>query len=242
MDTFFQILRIFLFVAPVIIALIASMGYIPKEKIWTILVAISVVMGAVFIVVLCITNWNYYAIAKIVALVLLLGSLIFFEFDWNPLPFVFSIVLIIPLVFLGSFVFETFQLGKNIKEVEEPKVVISSQELLCANDGAITTGNVAGGGFVVFSVIGSVEEESVYKYYYLLPDGGAKLGQVNADETTIYYIDEGEKPRLDKVTTTYYSLDYNESPPKECRHKSTVTYKLYVPRGSISSVYEFDAA
>ena len=205
--------------------------------------SLSVFFAIAFIVVLCISNWNYYAIAKIIALILLCVSIITWGFTYEPVLQVLAIVLVIPLLFLGSFIFKSFQLGENIKEVEEPKISISSQELLCANDGTITTGNLSGGGgFLVFSVIGSSEEESVYKYYYLLPDGGAKLGQVKADDTTIYYIDSDEKPHLDKITTTYYSLDYNESPPKECRHKSTVTYKLYVPKGSVGNVYEFDAA
>lgn len=88
---------------------------------------------------------------------------------------------------------------------------------------------------------GSSSEKSVYKYYYQQEDGGIKLDSVSADDTTIYILKDGEQPHIETVVTTSYYLNYNNNPATRCMESAEVSYKLYVPEGAITNVYEFDA-
>lgn len=241
------IIRIVFFAVSIITMFIATKFFYDNNKALYILGGISIVSGIAFIVLLCTTNWTPYAIVKIISLIVILIALVIAADTGHWEAYVMSGVgcmVIIGLAFLVSLMVEGYKYEKNVHEVEQPKIVTTRQELLTANDGTQVSGNVSGGGFVIFHVTGSVSEESVYKYYYLLPDGGAKLGQVKADDTTIYYIENGESPYLEKIESTKYCMDYNNNPPTECDHSwhdTKITYKLHVPKGSISNVYEFDA-
>jgi hypothetical protein len=90
-------------------------------------------------------------------------------------------------------------------------------------------------------VQGSLSEKSVYKYYYQLEDNGIKQGTIPAESTTIYFVKSGEDAYLETIVTTEYYLNKNYTPATRCMENSETTYKLYVPEGSITNVYEFNA-
>ena len=125
-------------------------------------------------------------------------------------------------------------------------VTTTSHKLICVKDDFSITGSLSGKEsrniFLVYeSVSGSVSEESVYKYYYLLKDSGIKLGTIPADSTTIYYIESEEEPHIETVITTKFQMINKGKPDAHCDETSKTIYKLYVPEGPISNVYEFDA-
>ena len=124
---------------------------------------------------------------------------------------------------------------------DDEHVTISTQEIMSATDGTMVEGNISGGGFLVYHISGSINENPVYRYYYQLEDGGIKLGQIPANLTTIYYIGSNETPYIEASTTRpcygYY--------PKTGKHAlsneySSTIYKLYVPEGSILEIFQFD--
>lgn len=125
----------------------------------------------------------------------------------------------------------------NIKKYEIPDVVVTKTPIICAKDNSVISGSMSGG---IFYVQASVSEKSEYHYYYQQEDGGIKLGTIPADDTTIYYLD-GKNAYLETTVTTTYYLDYNNNPASRWSEESVIKYKLYVPEGSVTNVYEFDA-
>ena len=126
----------------------------------------------------------------------------------------------------------------NLEECEVPDVSTKISTVICAKDNSSIAGSISGS---ILYVHGSVSEESVYKYYYQLEDGGIKQGTIPADSTTIYFVETGEEAFLETVITTEYWINNNNSPATRCLETSETTYKLYVPEGSVINAYEFDA-
>ena len=142
----------------------------------------------------------------------------------------------------------------NMNIIEQsPSVQTYKYELIAASDGTNIEGNLNGessGSFFLISgtmsstVNGEIKQTDVYKFYYVANSktGEIKLMTINADSTSIFYVEEGEEPYLLKKVTTPYSLDYNVDPPQECKvGESKVTYELHIPKGSIVGSFEFDA-
>lgn len=122
----------------------------------------------------------------------------------------------------------------NLEKCEVPDVSTTSSTIICAKDNFSITGSI-------LYVHGSVSEESVYKYYYQLEDGGIKQGTIPADSTTIYFVKAGEEAYLETIVTTEYWMNDNNTPATRCLGTSKTTYKLYIPEGSVTNMYEFNA-
>lgn len=116
-------------------------------------------------------------------------------------------------------------------------------DIVNVNDSKEVTGSVSGGGFLIYSVNGSVSTDNVYCYYYQQEDGGFKLASIPADDSTIYYLPEGDtKGYINKITTTTYYYDNNNYPAVKTDevYEQSCKYEIYVPEGSIGTYYEFD--
>lgn len=121
------------------------------------------------------------------------------------------------------------------KEVKEPTILTSKTELICVSDTNKIEGNISGRGRHVY---GSLTAGNSYQYYYQNEDGGIIQGSVPVNSTTIYYLKSNEdKAYLETITKTRY-FAYFFGLDVETRKE--ITYKLYVPEGSISG-YELDA-
>ena len=116
-------------------------------------------------------------------------------------------------------------------------------DIVNVNDSKEVTGSVSGGGFLIYSVNGNVSTDNVYCYYYQQEDGGFKLASIRADDSTIYYLPEGEtKGYINKITTTTYYYDNNNYPAVKTDevYEQSCKYEIYVPEGSIGTYYEFN--
>ena len=198
---------------------------------------ISIVSVGLFITscILCIiTFWNPFTL-PIIAFFVSWYLYIWFK-EWDETCVLFWIVLLISVI---SFCVILVMYLSNIKEAEEKEVTVASQNIVCVKDGDSVEGGVSGG---IFFVYGQVSGKSVYKYYYQIEDGGFRQGSIPADSTTIYYLEDGENPHLDTIVTKTVLINYNNNPPTDAGTKdSKTTYKIYVPKGSVTNVYEFDA-
>lgn len=202
-----------------------------KSKI--IRVILSAIPGIIFCILIIVTRWNLFAIPKILLFISCCLWLIFVEDNKICIPFWISIVItIIAYIIAGALYF------KNIKEDETPDIAVTNIPILCAKDNSDISGGMSRG---IFYVQASVSEKSEYHYYYQLEDGGIKLGTIPADATTIYYVGEGEDAYLETTVETTYTWNYNNNPATIWDENAETTYKLYVPEGSVTSVYEFDA-
>lgn len=198
-----------------------------------IVAGIAGVLGITFCVLLIITNWNLFTIPKILLFISVCLYILFKEASYACIPFWISIV-----VTAIAFIATGIMYLNNIEDCAVPDVSITSTKVICAKDNASVTGNISRS---IFYVQASVSEESVYKYYYQLEDGGIKQGTIPSESTTIYFVKSGEDAYLETIVTTEYSLNKNNTPATRWYESSKTTYKLYVPEGSITNVYEFNA-
>lgn len=222
-----------LFFIALIVARIKYGDYDRPTLASNIAVIIAGILGITFIVLLFITNLNLFIIPKIL-LFISFGLYILFKEEYE-LCVLFWIGFFITVI---AFIIVVIIFFNNYEECENPDVSITSTSIICAKDNSSTSGKFSGG---ILYVQGSVSEESVYKYYYLLEDGGIKQGTIPADDTTIYFVESEEEAHLETIVSTEYWLNNNDNPPTRCFESSEETYKLYVPEGSVTNVYEFDA-
>ena len=195
---------------------------------------IPVILGVIFCILIIVTKWNLFAIPKILLFISCCLWLVFVgDDDWGSLPFSGGI-----LITIISYIVSGVLYFKNIREDETPDITVTKTSILCAKDNSVISGGMSGG---IFYVQASVSEKSEYHYYYQQEDGGIKLGTIPADDTTIYYVGEDEGAYLETTVETRYTLNYNNNPATIWDETSETTYKLYVPEGSVTSVYEFDA-
>ena len=212
-------------------------GYKSLSRRYQIISLIFAIIGFLlliaFAVVLVITNWSFFTIPKILALIAC-SLYICFKEEWEPC-FPFWIAWVITII---CYIVTGIMWFGNLNTSAEPDIESTKTIIMCAKDNSNINGNMSGG---IFYVSGSVEEDSVYRYYYKLEDGGMKQGQIPAKSTTIYYIEDNETPYLEEIITTEYWIDESKNPPERLFETSETTYELYVPEGSVTTVFEFNA-
>lgn len=115
--------------------------------------------------------------------------------------------------------------------------VLSSVELIAAKDSyqseSKLTDNLLGTTF-------AISDHGVYRYYYRSENGGIKQNCVDASETTIYPVKEGEAPHLDCITSYEYKTHLRNNETYKSKNNEKTWYELYVPKGSVVEAYEFD--
>lgn len=198
-----------------------------------IVASIAGVLGITFCVLLITTNWNLFTIPKILLFISVCLYILFKEELEDCVPFWIGIVITVI-----AFIVTGIMYLNNFEKCEVPDVSTTSSTVICAKDNSSVTGSISGS---ILYVHGSVSKKSVYKYYYQLEDGGIKQGTIPADSTTIYFVKAGEEAYLETVVTTEYWMNNNNTPATRCLETSETTYKLYVPEGSVTNVYEFNA-
>lgn len=226
------IICILTFIAFFIARMIYEDNY-ESTRISNIVAGIAGVLSITFCVLLITTNWNLFTIPKILLFISVCLYILLKKELEDCVPFRISIVITVI-----AFIVTGIMYNNNLKKCEVPDVSITSSTVICAKDNSSITGSISGS---VLYVYGSVSEESVYKYYYQLEDGGIKQGTIPADSTTIYFVKAGEEAYLETIVTTEYYMNNNHSPATRYGETSETTYKLYVPEGSVTNVYEFDA-
>lgn len=201
-----------------------------------IVAGIAGVLGITFCVLLITTNWNLFIIPKILLFISVCLYVLFCdECDSGKFCYPFGIGIVITVI---AFIVTGYIYYHNIEECEIPEVSTTTCNILCAKDNSTIIGNISGS---IFYIQGNVSEKSVYKYYYQIEDGGIKQGTIPANSTTIYFIKPSEAAYLETVVTTEYYINNNYTPATRDIKSSNTSYKLYVPEGSITNVYEFDA-
>lgn len=194
--------------------------------------ALSTVLGIAFCILMAETHWNIMIIPKVIVFISVCLYVLFKEELETCGPFWMGIL----IAFIAWIITGYFYIGK-LEKTNDPDVAITTCNVLCAKDGTMTSGSFSG---TIIYVHGSSSEKSVYKYYYQQEDGGIKLGSISVDDTTLYFLEDGEEPRIETISTTWYYMNYNNNPATRCLETTNITYKLYIPEGSITNVYEFD--
>lgn len=228
------IICILTFIAFVVARVKYEDNYLQTTRASNIVACVAGILGITFCILLITTNWNLFTVPEILLFISVCLYILFHKKGKDHcVPF-----LIGEVVTVIAFVVAGIMYLNNIEECEVPHVSITSTKVICAKDNSSITGSVSGS---VFYVQGSVSEECVYKYYYQVEDGGIKQGTIPVDFTTIYFVESGEEAYLETIVTTEYSLNKNNTPATIWHESSETTYKLYIPEGSITNVYEFNA-
>lgn len=120
-------------------------------------------------------------------------------------------------------------------------VEYSTEERLAETTSLIAAGEVEKDGGKVHGnmwyIYGEYGSESYYKFYHMGEDGGIHLEQFPAKDVTIYY---GE-PRFETwqaydITTKTW---FGETSRSEWKTRNGISYRLYVPEGTIEGSYSF---
>lgn len=130
--------------------------------------------------------------------------------------------------------FFLFMLHEPI-DYKEPTISTTKTDLISVSDVNNIEGNIQGTGLHTY---GYLTAKNSYQYYYQREDGGITQGTIPVDSTVIYYIESGEKPYLETITTTRYC--YMNKYNQKVETIEEYSYKLYILKGSISQC-ELDA-
>lgn len=213
-----------------------------SEKLQIFFKVIGIVLGVIFCLLL---ERNWYIIPKIILFFTICSCI----WSQNKTYSKEEIRSVIPTAWchigvgvcfaFTAFLFSDDMYWENFEEYEE----ISSTKsctLICASDTSSITGNIHGDRYYVYGPISGTFGYD-YNYYYMSEDGGIKLGTIPAEDTTIYYIESDEEPYLETIVTTKYEINNNNNPPTREKLGETATYNLFIPEGSITNEYKFDA-
>lgn len=214
-----------------------------------------------------IVGWSITKLVCFIFAIIIYAACVSTGADYGKIHGIGSFLLITTLVCLGAFgvgCMETIDIEYRQHDiynkkviVQEPKIASTKYTILSLNDttnieGSFT-GNFSGstsgnfliiGGTMQGSQNGEIKNVNAYKFYYVADENNNKIlpKTINADETPIYPIKEGETPYLLEIVTTPYSLDYNVDPAQECNFgEPVVTYELYVPANTIIEGFSLDA-
>ena len=142
------------------------------------------------------------------------------------------------VVVLMGLLVVVFALIIPVSDVTNTEELIDTKELRALNDRTQIEGRFSSG---IFVHSGRINEKPIYAFYYIDKEtNGIKYGSIPAETTTIYTIENSDKPRVEEYTLyrNYISL---LTAPMECSVPSKKSiYKLYVPDGSISNDITLD--
>lgn len=202
----------------------------------------SIITGGalcIWLIVDLIIDFSFLTGIFLVAFVILYILLCYFDF-WIIVLYSALIVCVVGVVgfFVGFANYLSYQ-----EPCDTTHITTDTIEIMSATDGTMVEGKVSGGGgFLVYHVYGSINENPIYTYYYRLEDGGIKLGQIPANSTTIYYIENTEKPYIEVTTITSCNGYDKRTGEHHLIDSSSPTYKLFVPEGSIAEIFQFDGS
>ena len=192
-------------------------------RIGNIVAGIAGGLSITFCILLITTNRNLFTIPTIL---LFISVCVFFG---KGAKFSFTFWRLVVITIIAYFVAGEMYLN-NVEECEVPDVSITTFNVICATNDTYIGGSMSES---ILKVEGSATKKFVYKYYYQAEDGGIKLGTIPADSTTIYLVERGENAYLERIVTTEYLLDNNQTPATRRNYNSETMYKLYIPEGSI---------
>ena len=201
-----------------------------KRKAILIIAIILVIITCALIISI---SWNEFTAFYVLGFLILCAAVAFrvtkFKLTFDMIGVAFIIAAIIGILV------DT----RNFEEEKSQEVKVTTLNLVAAKDNYRINGNMQRS---IFYVTGSISEKAEYTFYYQLEGGGIKQGRINADSTTIYYVEDCEEPHLEIIETTpYKAVYYKGEHYSRLNGVTSITYKLYVPEGSVQNVYEFDA-
>ena len=114
--------------------------------------------------------------------------------------------------------------------------------LVSAVDTQNITGKYNASGILLFySANGELDSQKFYNLFYQLEDGGIKQYEIPDNEATIYYIGSDEVPHFE--ITKFYDcngIDRKTSEHDISSNVSSISYSIYVPKGSIAEQFQFN--
>lgn len=115
-------------------------------------------------------------------------------------------------------------------------------QLVSAVDTQNFTGQYNAYGILFFySANGELDSQKFYNIFYQLEDGGIKQYKIPVDEASIYYIENDEVPHFE-ITRFYDCNGINRKTFEHNinSHASSISYSIYVPKGSITEQFQFN--
>ena len=205
---------------------------------------ISATLCITAILEIALGNRNEFTLLKIVFYIFVWCTVTWLELDnsywgiWDELLYkirtaaLYTTIVSFVIMFISAF----YALSYEYPTWQETKQ-LSTTQLVSVNDGHQIEGDGSSGLFIHSFAI---SENGIYRYYYRAEDGGIKQDFVNAKNTTIYYIKDGESPHLDEVGVFEYWYERENNQDVLCYNNVSILYELYIPAGSIVESYQLD--
>ena len=220
-----SLIKIIVFFATVVFCILANIT-------WSDTCTLLSALGAfIFSILIFLTNDNFLVSCIKVVFFLIVFSLLHGNFLVEIcMPLLFILILLI--------ICDCLRYDFHVQKVDTPYTETEKRYIVNLNDVETITGEITGGWY---SIHGTLEGKYIYTFYYILPNGDKKLDSVDADKATIHYESDDITPYIETIIETYYSLDYNVSPPVRCRETQSKSYVFHIPNNSINNDIELDA-
>lgn len=140
------------------------------------------------------------------------------------------------VAFIGFLIFGSIWFASQ-PTISVEREVLSSVELVTVKDSYRSEGKPTDN---LLETTFAISDHGVYRYYYRSEDDDIEQGHVDACETSIYPIKEGEAPHLDCVASYEYKTHLRNKEPYKTKNNEKTWYELHVPKGSVVEAYEFD--
>lgn len=232
-----------------------------KERLGCGCIVLSALAGAIYLLV---CTFNYHLLYEkevaiclaFIAIPLILGT-VCLALSWKEPSFLLILVIIVLvlsvlLLVLTDIRATNYEAGYVMQPIEYE---YQKYELLAAVDGVVLEGEI--NGETIFQTVsflvqrtnvqnvveGKIQQKDVYKFYYVANSktGEIKLMTLDASTTSIYFIEEGETPYLQKKIGTKYAINREVEPNmKKTYTEKIISYELHIPKGSIVEKFEFD--
>ena len=191
-------------------------------KLWFLFASIAILTGITF--VMYVPELNLCTIFAIVSLIFWQMSFLFGNWE-NFVNYEFSFLLFSFVVFVFA---STLQFPSRLQKCNETHQTIKVVMIMTTLDSGESV-------YEDDCIILQTHSSSSYHYYYLQEDGTPIEGTIPVSNTTIVNIGVNDSPYLQIITERECSGYYPDI-QKHYLGISHITFKLYIPEGSIQNV------
>lgn len=190
----------------------------------------------------CVYSWCTITIWFSAVAIAFIGFCLGFIVEDDSLPeILFSggglIAGIILLAVIGTCIFGDFvHSTAEVAYIEEKRV-----NILSSTDKGIADTSIHGSSNLIFgTVTGTTSLTYYYTYYYQEEDGSIAIGTLQANNTKLYKLVEGEQPYVIKKTKKHKTVNWLTGLPCDEIYTGTSSYELYVPESAIPTNFTYN--
>jgi len=154
---------------------------------------------------------------------------------WDAADFIMDVWFGLMLGGLVVAFYLAIQVNNNIVEPVEQPVISETLVNMADTSYSNTHGSIRGGLFYIYGGI-STDNKQVFNYYVKQPNGSFKLKSAPASDSTIIYTKDNPRVEISTYKCERGATIFEAWSIAGCEEKP-ITYKFYIPEGSIAESY-----